>query len=95
VWASNDGLCAGHTESDITGRSCGESELSADDSRYGRQRQADQGGFIVAFPNGASRLPGGRLATWNAGACCAYARDGKSDDVGFARAVVGAIGARR
>jgi polyhydroxybutyrate depolymerase len=72
----------------------GSADFMADDSRYGLQRQADQGGFIVAFPNGASRLPGGRLATWNAGACCAYARDGNSDDVGFARAVVGAIEAR-
>jgi polyhydroxybutyrate depolymerase len=72
----------------------GSAGFMADDSRYGLQRQADQNGFIVAFPNGASRLPGGRLATWNAGACCAYARDGNSDDVGYARAVVGAIGAR-
>jgi polyhydroxybutyrate depolymerase len=66
----------------------------ADDSRYGLQREADQAGFIVAFPNGASRLPGGRLATWNAGGCCGYARDQGSDDVGFARVVVGAIEAR-
>jgi polyhydroxybutyrate depolymerase len=72
----------------------GDAAFMADDTRYGLQRQADQGGFIVAFPNGASRLPGGRLATWNAGACCGYARDQGSDDVGFARAVVGAIEAR-
>lgn len=72
----------------------GNADFMADDTRYGLQRQADQGGFIVAFPNGASRLPGGRLATWNAGACCGYARDQDSDDVGFARAVVSAIKAR-
>lgn len=72
----------------------GSAGFMADDSRYGLQRQADQGGFIVAFPNGAGRLPGGRLATWNAGACCGYARDEGSDDVGFARAVVGALEAR-
>lgn len=72
----------------------GDAAFMADDTRYGLQRQADQGGFIVAFPNGASRLPGGRLATWNAGACCGHARDQASDDVGFARAVVGAIEAR-
>jgi poly(3-hydroxybutyrate) depolymerase len=35
----------------------GHAALMAEDSRYGWQRQADQGGFIVAFPNGASRLP--------------------------------------
>jgi polyhydroxybutyrate depolymerase len=72
----------------------GSAGFMADDSRYGLQREADRGGFIVAFPNGASRLPGGRLATWNAGGCCGYARDQGSDDVGFARAVVGAIEAR-
>jgi polyhydroxybutyrate depolymerase len=72
----------------------GSAGFMADDTRYGLQREADQGGFIVAFPNGASRLPGGRFATWNAGACCGYARDQNSDDVGFARAVVSAIEAR-
>jgi polyhydroxybutyrate depolymerase len=72
----------------------GSAAFMADDSRYGLQREADRDGFIVAFPNGASRLPGGRLATWNAGACCGYARDQGSDDVGFARAVVGALEAR-
>jgi len=41
----------------------GHAALMADDARYGWLRQADQSGFIVAFPNGASRLPGGRLAT--------------------------------
>ncbi|MFC0168150.1 alpha/beta hydrolase family esterase [Pseudoduganella danionis] len=66
----------------------GHAALMAEDSRYGWQRQADQGGFIVAFPNGASRLPGGRLATWNAGGCCGYARDQNIDDVAFLRAVV-------
>lgn len=72
----------------------GSAAFMADDSRYGLQREADRDGFIVAFPNGASRLPGGRFATWNAGGCCGYARDRGSDDVGFARAVVGAIEAR-
>jgi polyhydroxybutyrate depolymerase len=72
----------------------GSADFMADDTRYGLQRAADRNGFIVAFPNGAGRLPGGRLATWNAGACCGHARDGNSDDVGFARAVVGALEAR-
>ncbi len=66
----------------------------ADDSHYGLQRKADEAGFIVAFPNGYSRLPGGRLATWNAGGCCGDARDKGVDDVGFVRAVVAAIQAR-
>jgi polyhydroxybutyrate depolymerase len=66
----------------------------ADDANYGLRRKADEGGFIVAFPNGYSRLPGGRFATWNAGGCCGDARDRGSDDVGFARAVVAAVQAR-
>ncbi len=69
----------------------GNAQLMAEDKRYGWRQQADLGGFIVAFPNGASRLPGGRLASWNAGACCGYARDQKSDDVAFIRAVVAAL----
>lgn len=72
----------------------GHAALMADDARYGWLRQADQSGFIVAFPNGASRLPGGRLATWNAGGCCGYARDQNSDDVAFLRAVVAELGRR-
>ena len=72
----------------------GHAAYMADDSRYGLQRQAERSGFIVAFPNGHSRWPGGRLATWNAGGCCGDARDRGSDDVGFARAVVAALQAR-
>ena len=69
----------------------GSADLMADDARHGLQRKADEAGFIVAFPNGYSRLPGGRLATWNAGGCCGDARDRCSDDVGFTRAVVAAL----
>lgn len=72
----------------------GDAQYMADDSKYGLQRAADKDGFIVAFPNGDSKFPGGRFATWNAGGCCGYARDHGDDDVGFARAVVSAIEAR-
>jgi polyhydroxybutyrate depolymerase len=72
----------------------GHAEYMADDEKYGLQRKADEAGFVVAFPNGYSKLPGGRFATWNAGGCCGDARDRKVDDVGFARAVVTAIQAR-
>lgn len=61
---------------------------------YGLTRKADEAGFVVAFPNGYSKFPGGKLATWNAGGCCGDARDKGSDDVGFARAVVAAVQAR-
>lgn len=66
----------------------GHAEFMADDARYGLLSKAREAGFVVAFPNGHSRLPRGRLATWNAGGCCGDARDRNSDDVGFSRAVV-------
>ena len=69
----------------------GWAEFMADDEKYGLQKKADEAGFIVAFPNGYSKLPGGRFATWNAGGCCGDARDRNVDDVAFARAVVAAI----
>jgi len=72
----------------------GHAEFMADDTRYGLGRTAEREGFVVAFPNGYSRWPGGRLATWNAGGCCGDARDRAVDDVGFARAVVAAVRAR-
>lgn len=72
----------------------GHAEYMADDARYGLQAKADEAGFIVAFPNGYSKLPGGKFATWNAGGCCGDARDRQVDDVGFARAVVAAVQAR-
>ncbi len=66
----------------------GHAEYMADDQRYGLIGEADRRGFVVVFPNGYSRFPGGRLATWNAGGCCGDARDRNIDDVGFLRAVV-------
>jgi polyhydroxybutyrate depolymerase len=72
----------------------GYAEYMADDSRYGLLGQADRSGFVVVFPNGYSRFPGGRLATWNAGGCCGDARDKGIDDVGFVRAIVADVQAR-
>ncbi|PKO48906.1 MAG: poly(3-hydroxybutyrate) depolymerase [Betaproteobacteria bacterium HGW-Betaproteobacteria-4] len=72
----------------------GHAEFVADEARYGLIGKADKEGFVVVFPNGYSRLPGGRFATWNAGGCCGAARDGNVDDVGFARAVVAAVRAQ-
>lgn len=54
---------------------------------YGLVAKADSAGFIAVFPNGYSRFPGGKLATWNAGLCCGAARDSGVDDVGFVRAM--------
>jgi polyhydroxybutyrate depolymerase len=72
----------------------GHAEFMADDERYGLQRLAASAGYVLAFPNGSSRFPRGRLATWNAGGCCGQARDQKVDDVGFLRAVVADVQAR-
>lgn len=66
----------------------GHAEFMADDDRYGLVGKAESAGFVVAFPNGYSKLPGGRFATWNAGGCCGDARDRQVDDVGFVRALV-------
>ncbi|MBW8845537.1 MAG: prolyl oligopeptidase family serine peptidase [Burkholderiales bacterium] len=72
----------------------GHAEYMADDAHYGLQKKADEAGFVVAFPNGYSKLPGAKFATWNAGGCCGDARDKGIDDVGFARAAVAAIKGR-
>jgi polyhydroxybutyrate depolymerase len=61
-------------------------------ANYGLVEKADSAGFIAVFPNGYSRFPGGKLATWNAGGCCAQARDEGIDDVGFVRAIWNALG---
>jgi polyhydroxybutyrate depolymerase len=71
----------------------GHAEFMADDERYGLISAAERDGYVVAFPSGHSRLPRGRLATWNAGGCCGAARDTGSDDLGFLRALVERIAA--
>ncbi|MEZ5446975.1 MAG: PHB depolymerase family esterase [Gammaproteobacteria bacterium] len=58
---------------------------------YGWREKAEQEGFVVAFPNGSSRLPRQRLATWNAGDCCGYARDRQVDDAAYVRLVLADI----
>lgn len=66
----------------------GNMDIAANDRFYGQISAADARGYIAVFPNGYSRLPGGKLATWNAGACCGAARDKDIDDVGFVRALL-------
>jgi len=43
---------------------------------------ADEYGFVVAYPDGSGRL-GERLLTWNAGHCCGFALTNQVDDVAF------------
>lgn len=66
----------------------GHMDYQANDAFYGQISQSEQAGFVAVFPNGYSKLPGGKLATWNAGHCCGSARDEQVDDVGFIRALV-------
>ncbi len=66
----------------------GNMDFQADDERYGLITKSESAGFIAVFPNGYSKRNGGRLATWNAGACCGPARDENVDDVGFIRRIV-------
>src|SRR5438876_11294140 len=51
----------------------GDADYEADDSKYKLISKSESAGFIAVFPNGYSRFPGGILATWNAGNCCARA----------------------
>jgi polyhydroxybutyrate depolymerase len=66
----------------------GNMDIQADDRFYGEITTSEKEGAIVVFPNGTSRFASGKLATWNAGDCCAGAVRRGADDVGFIRAVV-------
>ena len=66
----------------------------ANDSIYGLISKSEQAGFIAVFPNGISKTANGMLATWNAGNCCAQARDQQVDDVAFLRMVVADVSSR-
>ncbi len=43
---------------------------------------ADDFGFVVAYPNGTGAL-GDKILTWNSGYCCGYSLEHNIDDVGF------------
>ena len=66
----------------------GDMTYMATDAYYGLISTSEAAGFIVVFPNGFSLLSSGKFAAWNAGTCCATARDKDIDDVGFIKAVV-------
>jgi len=69
-------------------------DYQANDSYYGQISKSDQTGFVAVFPNGFSKLKSGKFATWNAGNCCAAARDEDSDDVGFIRDIIKSLSAQ-
>lgn len=66
----------------------GDMDYMATDKYYGLISKAEAEGFVVVFPNGFSKLESGKFATWNAGTCCAGARDQNVDDVGFVRKII-------
>jgi polyhydroxybutyrate depolymerase len=72
----------------------GFAEYQAKDENYGLISKANQAGFVAVFPNGYSPFRTGKFATWNAGTCCAGARDKNIDDLGFLRAVVDDVAKR-
>lgn len=71
----------------------GDMDYMARDKNYGLISKADATGFVLVFPNGYSKFRAGKFATWNAGACCADARDNAIDDVGFVRKIIRAVAA--
>lgn len=66
----------------------GSADHMAKDNLYGLTSKSEEAGFILVYPNGYSKLPSGKFATWNAGACCADARDRNIDDVAFVRSIL-------
>ena len=70
----------------------GGGDMDQQAKNYGLKEKAAQAGFIVVFPSGSSRMPGGILATWNAGTCCGGAVKQGVDDVGFLQEVVARVG---
>jgi polyhydroxybutyrate depolymerase len=61
---------------------------AAEQKKYSRMDQAaTRDSYIAVYPNGSSGI-GGRLLTWNAGACCGPAAARRVDDVGFVVALL-------
>lgn len=56
------------------------------EAAYRMNDVADRNGFIVAYPNGTSRM--GNMLTWDAANCCGYAYDEQVDDVTFINALL-------
>ncbi|TGL11337.1 extracellular catalytic domain type 1 short-chain-length polyhydroxyalkanoate depolymerase [Leptospira meyeri] len=66
----------------------GDMEIQSNEEYYHQISKSEENGHIVVFPNGYSKYKSGKIATWNAGNCCAEARDKKIDDVGFIKEVL-------
>ncbi|PJZ84235.1 alpha/beta hydrolase family esterase [Leptospira harrisiae] len=66
----------------------GDMEIQSNEDYYHQISKSEENGHIVVFPNGYSKYKSGKIATWNAGNCCAEARDKKIDDVGFIKEIL-------
>lgn len=66
----------------------GDMDFQVDNDHYRVVAKSETEGFVAVFPNGYSPFPSGKIATWNAGLCCAQARDENIDDVDFLRSVL-------
>ncbi|MDF3818399.1 poly(3-hydroxybutyrate) depolymerase [Leptospira sp. 96542] len=66
----------------------GDMEIQSNDELYLQITKSESLGHIVVFPNGYSPFKSGKIATWNAGNCCAHARDKNIDDVGYFRQLI-------
>lgn len=66
----------------------GDMEIQSNEDYYHQISKSEDNGHIVIFPNGYSKYKSGKIATWNAGNCCAEARDKKIDDVGFIKEIL-------
>lgn len=66
----------------------GDMEVQSSDEYYKQISTSNAEGYIVVFPNGYSQFKSGKIGTWNAGKCCAFARDKNIDDVGFIKEMI-------
>lgn len=66
----------------------GDMEIQSNEEYYHQISKSEENGHITIFPNGYSKYKSGKIATWNAGNCCADARDKKIDDVGFVKEIL-------
>lgn len=66
----------------------GDMHYQSNDAYYGLITASEEKNFIAVFPNGYSQFNSGKFATWNAGNCCAKARDQQIDDVGFVKKMI-------
>jgi polyhydroxybutyrate depolymerase len=64
-------------------------------SQTGFDKVAEREGLITVYPNGSNRLLSGKLLTWNASHCCAYAMEKQVDDVHFIAALIDKLIASR